>query len=166
MNISRLVAFEYTQAAPQSSCLNDVALLNMLSMLVTLDTSQCEMSPLNDGASQNIPFISVTLDTSHFEISPEKCEKANISLISVMADISHSPIGPLGPVEQSPSEDRLIHASIAFLSSDSNRGENTDLLAMATEGNDVLTICIIDPGESANIRFFFAFEWIQAAPRS
>ena len=69
-NMRFLVAFEWTQTAPQSCCLNDVALMNISSMLVTLDTSHLEMSPLNDVAPANIQFIFVTLDTSHFERSP------------------------------------------------------------------------------------------------
>ena len=76
-NISFLLAFEWTQAALQSFCVNEAALLNMLSMLVTLDTSHLEMSPLNDDTDQNMPAMSVTLDTSHLEMSPLKCEKVN-----------------------------------------------------------------------------------------
>ena len=49
-NMSFWLAFELTQAAPQSCCLNDPAFENMLSMLVTLDTSHFEISRLNDDA--------------------------------------------------------------------------------------------------------------------
>ena len=49
-NMSSLLALDWTQAAPQSVCLNDVACSNILSMLTTLDTSHFEMSPLNNPA--------------------------------------------------------------------------------------------------------------------
>ena len=49
-NMRCLLAFERTQARPQSFCLNDFASVNMLSMLDTLDTSHLERSPLNDVA--------------------------------------------------------------------------------------------------------------------
>ena len=50
-NMICFVAFERTQAAPQSVCLNDFAPKNIRSILATLDTSHFEMSPLNDIAS-------------------------------------------------------------------------------------------------------------------
>ena len=68
-NISALLACEWTQAAPQSVWLNDTALENMLSMLVTLETSHLEMSMLNKFANMNVRLMSVTLDTSHLEMS-------------------------------------------------------------------------------------------------
>ena len=68
-NICALFALERTQAAPQSECLNDIASLNILAILVTLDTCHFERSLLNDAAFQNMPNMSLTLDTSHFEIS-------------------------------------------------------------------------------------------------
>jgi hypothetical protein len=49
-NMSFWLALELTQAAPQSCWLNDPAFENMLSMLVTLDTSHFEISRLNDDA--------------------------------------------------------------------------------------------------------------------
>ena len=49
-NMSFWLALELAQAAPQSCWLNDPAFENMLSMLVTLDTSHFEMSQLNDDA--------------------------------------------------------------------------------------------------------------------
>ena len=49
-NILLLLAFELTQAAPRSSWLNDFAKKNILSILVTLDTSHLEMSQLKDVA--------------------------------------------------------------------------------------------------------------------
>ena len=49
-NIELLLAFEWTQAAPQSFCLNDVACRNMSFILVTFETSHIEMEPLKDVA--------------------------------------------------------------------------------------------------------------------
>ena len=46
-NISFLLAVEWTQASPQSSCVKDFARENISSMRVTLETSHFEMSPLN-----------------------------------------------------------------------------------------------------------------------
>ena len=65
-NISSLFAFEVNHA-PQSVRLKDEANLNMLPILVTLDTSHFERSPLNAAAWENMKPISVTLDTSHLE---------------------------------------------------------------------------------------------------
>ena len=42
-NMSILLAFDLTQAAPQSFCSNDSASSNIESMLTTLDTSHSEM---------------------------------------------------------------------------------------------------------------------------
>ena len=47
LNIPALVAVDLSHAAPQSVCLNDDALENIPSMLITLDTSHLEMSQLN-----------------------------------------------------------------------------------------------------------------------
>ena len=69
-NIPLSLAFEWTQADPQSVCLKDVAPANIKSMLVTLDTSQLEMSSLNSVALRNIEDMSCTFDTSHFDRSP------------------------------------------------------------------------------------------------
>ena len=94
VNMRPLLAFEWVQAAPQSFLLNDSASRNMLSMLITLDTSHFEMSRLKNVASENIRLMSVTLDTSHFEMSPVKdTAPRNMSLMSVTRDTSHSPIG-------------------------------------------------------------------------
>ena len=71
-NMRIFLAFERTQATPQSFCRNDVASINMKFILLTLDTSQCEIIPLKDFAFQNMPYISCTRDTSHFEMSPLK----------------------------------------------------------------------------------------------
>ena len=70
LNMRSLVAFEWTQEAPQSCCWNDVAPMNMRLMSPTLDTSHCEISQLNEVAQLNMQFISVTLDTFHTETSP------------------------------------------------------------------------------------------------
>ena len=71
-NMSSLVALEVTQAFPQRLCLNDAAPLNILSMLVTCDTSHFDMLTLNDVAFSNIETMLVTLDTSHCEMSALK----------------------------------------------------------------------------------------------
>ena len=60
-----LIAFEWTQRAPQSFRLKDLAFRNMSCMLFTLEMSHFEMSPLNDLAPLNIRDMSLTFDTSH-----------------------------------------------------------------------------------------------------
>ena len=71
-----------------------------------------------------------TLDMSHFERSPlNNVASRNISLISVTRDTSHSPIGPCGPLEQSPCGHILMCASTAVLSSALDCGENTGVVA-------------------------------------
>ena len=57
---------------PHSFRLNDDAPINIMSMSLTLDTSQVEMSPLNDRALTNINDMSVTLKQSHVDMSPLK----------------------------------------------------------------------------------------------
>ena len=90
-----LVAWEYTQAAPQSFRLNKVASRNMLSMLVTLVTSHLEMSLSKDFASRNMECMLVTLDTSHFEMSPlNDVAPKNMALILATRDTSHSEMSP------------------------------------------------------------------------
>ena len=69
-------------------------------MSVTCPTFHVDRSWLNDLASENIEFKLVTWDTSH------------------------SPIGPYGPVEQSPTGDSLKHASAAALRSSLSCGKN------------------------------------------
>ena len=94
------VAFEWTQAGPQSCCLNDAAPINMLSMFVTRATSHLEMSALNDAAAQNVPCIFVTLDTSHLEISPlNNSADPNMVCISSTLDTSHLEISLLNDFE-------------------------------------------------------------------
>ena len=56
--------------APQSFWENDFALVNMKSMMVTLDTSHLERSPLKDEAELNMPRMVVTFDTAHLDRSP------------------------------------------------------------------------------------------------
>ena len=45
-NMNFLVAFEWTQADPQRLWLNDDACMNIVSIIVTRDTSHLEISPL------------------------------------------------------------------------------------------------------------------------
>ena len=52
------------------SWLNEEADLNMRYMLVTLDTSQAEMSLLNEEAKSNMKLMSVTSDTFQAEMWP------------------------------------------------------------------------------------------------
>ena len=88
-NIISLLAFEFTQAVPQSFRLNDIASQNMKFIFVTLDTSHFEMSILKDVAEMNMLDISLTMDTSHFEISPLKdVAPENMKLILVTLDTS------------------------------------------------------------------------------
>ena len=97
--------------------------LNMPNMLVTFDTVHLERSLLKYTASMNVPNMSVTRDTFHFETSPRKVEESNTLVMSVNLDTSHSPIGPLGPPEQSSLRDSLMHAFTAVASSEFDRGE-------------------------------------------
>ena len=52
-NMFFLLAFEVIHL-PQSACSKDDALQNILSMLITLDTSHLEISTLNDVAESNM----------------------------------------------------------------------------------------------------------------
>ena len=148
-NMTFFVAFEWTQALPQSCRLNTIAPRNMLSMLLTLDTSHFEMSRSNDRASRNMPGMLVTLDTSHCERSllndfaqwnisdmsltfdtshfemplRNNFASENMRLMSVTLDTSQSLIAPCGPLEQSPFGDNLRHASTALLSFALDRGK-------------------------------------------
>ena len=93
--------------------------MNILSMLVTLDTSHLEMSQLNELASRNIPCMLTTLDTSQSEISAlNDLASINIKLISVTLDTSHPPIDPYELREQSPSGDKSRHLPTARFNSD------------------------------------------------
>ena len=67
-NIPSLFAVEVSHA-PQSVRAKDEARLNILHMLVTLDTSHFERSALKDVTPENMERMSVTLDTSHSERS-------------------------------------------------------------------------------------------------
>ena len=87
-------------------------------MLVTDDTSHVDRFWLKDWVLVNIAYMLVTADTSHADRSWLKdCTWANIDCVSVTADTSHDPIGPCGPLEQSPTSDSLMHASTASWSS-------------------------------------------------
>ena len=69
--------------------------------------------------------MSFAFDKSHFEISALKnIALENMRLMSATRDTSHFPIGPCGPLEQSPLGDSLRHALTARLSSALDSGEN------------------------------------------
>ena len=61
--------------------LNDVALLNILFIFVTLDTSHPEILSLNVVLSLNNPFIFVTLDTFQLLMGPYSSSKSIIVTI-------------------------------------------------------------------------------------
>ena len=114
----------------EMSPLNDEEPRNMALMSITLGTSHFEMSPLNEVAPANIALIVFTLDTSHFEMSALKdlalfkvLASSNILSMSVTRDTSHSPIGPCGPLGQSPFGDKFRHVRTALLSSALDCGE-------------------------------------------
>ena len=70
-------------------------------------------------------LISFTREISHFEMSLLKdAAPRNMAFVSVTLDTSHSPIGPCGPSEQSPSGANFRQIVTAFLSSAWNCGEN------------------------------------------
>ena len=149
-NITVFFAVEWTHAYPQSFRVNNIAPRNMESMLVTLDTSQREMSQLNEIADRNIsgilvtletshyemsllnafaqcsiPDMSLTFDTSHFEMSPRNnFSVENNCLMSVTFDTSHSLIRPCRWVGQLPFGNNVMHAFTALLSSTLDRGKN------------------------------------------
>ena len=88
-NMSLLLAFELTHSTPQSFWSNNAASVNILSILVTLDTSHLERSPLKD-VLENIPAMSVTLDTSHLERSPlNDVASMNIPAMLATFETSH-----------------------------------------------------------------------------
>ena len=90
LNMYHLLAFEWTQVAPQSFCLNDFASRNISSMLNTLDTSHFERSPLNDVVEANMRAMAVRLDTSHFEIPPlDTVAKVNMPTMWVALDMCY-----------------------------------------------------------------------------
>ena len=62
--------FFFVSHVPQRVWENEEAPSNMVSMLISLDTSHLDMSMLNDDAEANMPLMSITLDTSHFDMSP------------------------------------------------------------------------------------------------
>ena len=133
------------------SVLNDSALENMRLMSVTVDTSHFERSPLNDFAARNIAVMVVAVDTSHFEMSSlNESAYEKMVVMSLTLDTFHSPIGPCGPLKQSPCWDILRHTSTALLSCALDCGENAGLVAHAVPD--------IDPGEPANMSFLLAVE--------
>jgi hypothetical protein len=85
---------------------------------------------------------------------------ANISLMSVTLDASHSPMGPCGPVEQSLLEDSFRNALTALLSSALDCGENNGVLVLVL----VHSGCDIDADEPLNMEGLLAFERSQADP--
>ena len=94
-NIPSFFAVEVIHA-PQSVCAKDDAKANMLSMLVTLDTSHFDMSQLNDDALENMRFIFFTLDTSHLEMSLLNDDaEANMNSILTTLETSHLEMSPL-----------------------------------------------------------------------
>ena len=98
-NMSSLLAFEFSQAAPESSWSNDVAFSNILSMSSTRDTSHSEMSQSNDEAAWNMQCISFTRDTSHSETSPlNDVAPLNMELISRTRRTGHFEMSPLNDV--------------------------------------------------------------------
>ena len=142
-------------------------------MLVTLDTSQFEMSALKDVAPSNIPFMEVTLDTSHLEISALKdVAPANIQSISVTSDTSHASIRPSGLVAQSPVGDISRHATTALRSCAlvfvEGMGDGTPLVVADAGGAEVIMHAVgdIDPCEPSNMLPWFAVESAQEIPHS
>ena len=74
------------------------ALVSMLSVEVTEDVSQEEISPLKAEAPQNMLFILTTLEVSNEEISPLKAEALlNMNDISITFDVFHKEISSLKP---------------------------------------------------------------------
>ena len=55
---------------------------------------------------------------------------------------------------------------MTLLSSNLDRGENIGVVVVATVGTNVQSVRDIEPNESTNMSFLFAFEWTQAAPQS
>ena len=135
--------------------------------------------------------MSFTLDTFHFETEPMNAganEKIKDMLLTL--DTSHSPIGPCGPVEQSPFGDNFRHASMALLSSDFDCGEKTAVgRGLLSSGFDFVekiavgrgevglaegkTVNVpvhsfrnIDPPEPVNISILLAFEFTQTTRQS
>ena len=136
----------------EMSLLNDVATINILDMSCTLDTSQFERSLLNDGVLMNTSDMSVTPDTSHFETSPLKSNAlVNMWLMSMTRDTSHSEIGPSWPMELSPAEPNLRHASTALWSSAFD--ENAVLLVLLGSAVDRITCGLAISGHPFEISF-------------
>ena len=87
-------------------------------MFVTRETSHLDRSPLNEVAPLNIPSMLITRDTSHLEMSAlNDVAPLNNPLMSVMSDTSHVLIGPLTTSLQLPSGAFLRHSVTASWSS-------------------------------------------------
>ena len=150
LNMKSLVAFECTQAGPQSWRLKDIAPMNMRFMSVTFDTSHFEISQLKDNAYENIPVMSVTPETSHSEMSllnnlapeniplmpvaldtsqlemlPLNSVLTNIRRMSVNLDTFQSPIGPYGPFKQTFLGRNSMHLLISLTISEIDLGQKT-----------------------------------------
>ena len=69
LNMISLLAFEYTHAAPQSFCANEVAPLNTLFMFATRETSHLEMSMLNAETSMNMNMPCIHVGQRELEAS-------------------------------------------------------------------------------------------------
>ena len=96
----------------------------------------------------DVPYLYVTLTVSD---QGKRCgvSKMSSQLGVTFLDTSHSSLRPCGPLE---------HASTALFSSFLDCGENSRVA--------VQTAFDIDPGDSANMALFLAFEWTQADPHS
>ena len=114
-NIPSLTAVEVYHS-PQSVCAKDDAPENMMSMLVTLDTSHLEMSPLNCGAFSNMPDMVVTLDTSHLEMSPLNDDASwNMAHMEITLDTSHLEMSPLNDAAERNTPSMLITLDTSHL---------------------------------------------------
>ena len=85
-------------------------------MVVTAETSHLDRSPLNLDARENVLAMLVTADTSHLDRSWSNLDVfENILNMLLTADTSQFPIGPCGPLGQSPIGDTLRHCVAAVI---------------------------------------------------
>ena len=82
-NMFPLRDFELIHAALQSTCLKDVAPLNMVDMSMTWPTFHLDKSWLKDSAPVNILHMLVTLPTFHLDRSPLK-DFAPLNILSML----------------------------------------------------------------------------------
>ena len=82
-NIFPLRDFESTHAAPHSTCLNDVAPLNIVDMSMTRLTLHLDKSWLKDSAPLNILRMFVTVPTFHSDRSWLK-DLAPLNILSML----------------------------------------------------------------------------------